>query len=631
MTLDPRRLRALHEASLEFNSTLDLHELLPRVFDRVVEELEAEAGSIWLREGESLVCEIARGPVSERIQGMELPWGAGIVGDVGRRGEAELVADARDDSRFVHQVDEATGFVTRSMVAAPLLAKGEALGVLQLLNKRSEDGRFDADDRDFLTALASTAGLALRNARLHDAERRARDLRALLQMSREITSTLEVERLVLSVVNLASQSLAYDRAVIALDEGGRPELKAISGQETIDRKDDDTRALERLVIWLLERNQTTYVPDVSADTEDARAFRSAFEDYLESTEVRSFALIPLRDEEGRLGGFYMESSTPAFLGESGLEAAELLSNQVSVALRNAELYGQVPLIGLLEPIAAWRARLADMTRRKILTRYGIPALVLLALALFPLGQRTSTEEAELLPTGRMPLRATVGGLVTEVRVDEGEQLEEGQVLAVLRDDALSIALREAQAEHGTAVRTAAAARARGNEPAARMAEITAAELAGQVDLLNDRLDRTRLRAPVGGTVLTMRPWERVGEWLDVGETFLVIGRTDVLELEALVPQRHIDRVRVGQRVKLKAEARPEHTFVGEVTEIAPQAEPNEDGTGEPAFVIRASIDNSRGLLRPGMRARAKIVGDRRPIGWIVVRPLVEWMQLRLWR
>lgn len=633
MSLDSAHLALLHEAGLEFNSTLDLDELLPRVFERVVDDLQAEAGSMWLRRGDTLVCEIARGPVSERIQGMELPWGAGIVGDVGRRGEPELVEDARDDARFVHQVDEATGFATQSMVAAPLVAKGQVLGVFQLINKRSGDGRFDERDRDLLQALASTAGLALHNAQLHDAERRARDLRTLLDISHEISSTLDVDRLILSVVNLGSQALAYDRAVIALDERGQPVVRAISGEETVDRKADDTQDLARLITWLLERGEVVYEADVTGDSEVATGFRGAFGAYMERTGVRSLCLIPLADEEGRLGAFYMEASSPAFLGENGLEAASLLANQVSVALRNAELYSQVPLIDFLQPIASWRRRFGGLSGRNLLARYGLPALVFLAIAFFPLRQRTSAVEAELLPAARMPLRATVGGLVTQVMVDEGDALRRGQLLATLRDDELNISLAEARARHATAVRTAAAARARGDESRARTAEITARELAGTVDLLTDRLERTELRAPVDGVVLTMRPWERVGEWLDAGDTFVLLGNTNRLELEARIPERHIDRVRVGHRVRLKVIARPEHTFVGEVTRIAPQAEVDGE-TGEavgPTFVVRAGIDNSRQLLRPGMEARAKVVGERRPLGWLIIRPLVEWMQLRIWR
>lgn len=630
MTLEARHFRLLHQAGLEFNSTLDPGELLPRVFDRVIEALDAEAGSIWLRHGDVLVCEIARGPVGERIEGMELPWGAGIVGDVAHRGEPELVADVRGDRRFVHQVDEATGFETHSMVAAPLRAKDEVLGVFQLLNKRSGEGRFGEDDRDLLDALASAAGLALHNAQLHEAEKRARDLRALLGISREINATLDVDRLVMSVVNLGSQALAYDRAVIALDDRGRLVVRAISGEESVDARAEDTRTLARLITWLTERGGTQYVEDVVTETEDARALRGAFAGYMEGRELRSLCLIPLRDEEGRLGAFLMESANPDFLGESGLEAAELLANQVSVALRNAELYSQVPLIGLLQPVAAWRGRFAGLSRQRALIRYGLPALLLLAFTAFPLRERTGATDAVLVPGDRMPLRATVGGLVTRVLVEEGQLLDIGQELAVLRDDALTIRLDEAEAEHAAAVRTAAAARARGDETGARVAEITAAELRARVELLKDQVERTRLRAPVSGVVLTMRPYERVGEWLEPGETFVVLGRTDRLELELHVPQQHIDRVRLGQSVRLKTEARPEHTFVARVTEMAPQAENGTD-SGQPTFLVRAGIDNGRGLLRPGMKARAKIVGNRRPLGWIIVRPLVEWLQIRFWR
>lgn len=81
-SLTLEQLELLHEAGLEFSSTLDTDELLARIFDRALNVLDAEAGSIWLRKGDVLVCEIARGPVGEKIEGLELPMGAGLVGDV---------------------------------------------------------------------------------------------------------------------------------------------------------------------------------------------------------------------------------------------------------------------------------------------------------------------------------------------------------------------------------------------------------------------------------------------------------------------------------------------------------------------------------------------------------------------
>ncbi len=629
LSLQPREhLDLLYQASLEFNSTLDFDELLPRVFDRTLEILDAEAGSIWLRKGDTLVCAIARGPVSTQIEGLELPMGAGIVGSVARTGEPELVADAREDSRFVHQVDEATGFETRSMITAALKAKGETLGVLQVLNKRSDSGRFSESDLALVTGLASTAGLALRNAQLHDAEGRARDLKTLLGISREITSTLDVDRLALSVVNLASQAIAYDRAAIALDEGGRTVLRAISGAETIDRS-EATRELERLIAWLAERDETVYVEDLSVEGEQARAIKQAFPAHVERTGIRSLCLIPLKDEEGRLGAFYMESSSPGFLGEAGREAAELLANQVSVSIRNADLYGQVPFIGLLEPVAAWRKKLAAMPRGKLLTRVGLPAALLLVFILFPWAQRVTPRDTQILPGNRMPIRATVDGLLVDIRVNEGDAVSEGSVLAVLRDDDIRMKIQEASAERAVAERAAAAAQARGDETQARIAEIDVRQLRARLELLGEQLERTRLRAQVAGVVLTQRPDEMLGEWLNAGETFVVLGRTDRLEVEARVAQRDIERVRSGQRLRLKVTALPHYTFVGTVTEIAPYA----DSTlaGDPTFVVRAGLDNTGGLLRPGMDARAKIVGPRRPIGVLLARPFVRWAQMHFWR
>ena len=622
-------LDLLYRASLEFSSTLDFEELLPRVFDRALELLDAEAGSIWLRSGDHLTCRLARGPVGAQIEGLELPLGAGIVGHVAKTGEAELIADASDDARFVHQVDEATGFSTHSMLAAPLKAKDQVLGVLQVLNKRSGSGHFDDEDLNLVTGLAATAGLALRNAQLHDAERRAHDLTTLLRISREITSTLDVDRLALTIVNLASQALNYDRAAIALESGGGLALKAISGQETFNRSDESVREMDRLITWLAERAETVYVADLSADDELAASVRRAFASYLDSSGIRSLCLVPLEDEEGRLGAFYLESATPGFLGESGLEAARLLANQISVSMRNAELYSQVPLIGFLAPIGEWRRQLATMPRSRLLTRVILPVAALVLVIAFPWRERIAPRHVQLLPESRMPVRATVAGLLEEVRVNTGESVREGDVLGLLRDDEIRMKIQETSAALAVAEREAAAALARRDQAQAKIAEISVEELMQRLDLLNDELERTRLAAPASGTVLTLRPEDRLGEWLGAGETFVVLGRTDRLELEARVSQQDIERVRRGQEVRVKVPAHPQYTFIGTVTEIAPAADSSL--AGEPTVVVHAVLDNARALLRPGIEARAKIVGHRYPIGYLIARPFWRWIQMRFWR
>jgi RND family efflux transporter MFP subunit len=230
----------------------------------------------------------------------------------------------------------------------------------------------------------------------------------------------------------------------------------------------------------------------------------------------------------------------------------------------------------------------------------------------------------------MPLRATIGGVVATVGVDEGEPVEAGQVLASLRDDEVRMRIQDAEAALAVAQREAAAGRARSDEPAAQIAQVEAQALSAKLGLLGDQLERMQLRAPLAGVVLTRRPREKVGESLEPGQTFVLLGRTDRLEVEARVAQSDIARVRRGERIRLRVPARPEYTFVGTVGEIAANADSAASG-GEPTFVVRGSLENQRNLLRPGMEASAKIVGPLRPIGYILLRPLVRWAQLRFWR
>jgi len=619
----------LYETSLEFNSTLDLDELLPRLFDRVLDILDAEAGSIWLCRNSSVVCHLARGPASERLKDLELPLGAGIVGDIARRGESELVGDVRGDSRFVHQVDEATGFVTRSMLAAPLKAQDEVLGVFQLLNKRSGNGQFDEGDMALLNGLGATAGLALRNAQLHVAEKQARDLKSLLRISQELTSTLDVDRLVLSVVNLGSQALPYDRAAIALDRGGRLSLQAISGQKPGEMNSDDVRDFERLIPWLAERDALTYVADVDSQDDVAGALRESFAEYLDRSGAKSICATRLEDEEGRLGALYLESKTPDCFPETELEQLGLLVNQTTVALRNAQLYDQVPFIGVVERVGGWKRQLVGERGRPLLRRIGIRAAVVTAILLVPWGARVKPPETVLLPGERTPVRATVAGLIDEVRIEEGQEVAAGQALALLRADDLSIESQEVTGSLAVARRDAAAARSRGDQGAAQVAELKAREMESRLAVIDERMNRTLLTARQAGVVLTPRPREMVGQWLREGETFVTLGRTDRLEIESRVAQRDIGRVKEGQEIRVRTAARPEYTFVGTVNKIAAHAD--SVSGGEPTFLVRAEIDNTEGLLRPGMEAKAKIVAGLRPIGWLMLRPLFNWTRMRMWR
>lgn len=174
-----RQLDLIAEMSHEFATSRDLRGTFQRGLKRVADFIDAEAASLFLVDEETgdLVCQACVGPVD--IIGLRLAPGQGVVGRAVEQNVATIVKDARADPHFGALVDAKTGFVTRSILCAPLSVRGQRLGAIELINKANGD-LFHAGDRQLLRALGASAGLAVVNARLNkamvDQERMAREL-----------------------------------------------------------------------------------------------------------------------------------------------------------------------------------------------------------------------------------------------------------------------------------------------------------------------------------------------------------------------------------------------------------------------------------------------------------------------
>ncbi len=165
------RLRALADAGTVVNSTLDLGQVLKLVMELAARSLRAEAASVLLRDPATgdLLFEVATGVSDAEMRALRVPRGQGIAGHVAETAEGVLVPDCSRDARFFRGADEKTRKVTRNLVAAPLIARGETIGVVEVINRR--EGTFDDGDLLLLSALGHQSAVAIQNARLfHDVQ-----------------------------------------------------------------------------------------------------------------------------------------------------------------------------------------------------------------------------------------------------------------------------------------------------------------------------------------------------------------------------------------------------------------------------------------------------------------------------
>jgi class 3 adenylate cyclase len=180
---------ALLEVALALAEARESDEVLDLITEKSLEVAQAEAGSLLLldRETGRLRFHVARGRVAPALAQASLEIGVGIAGTVATTGKPVLVKDAYADSRFSRTFDDATGFVTHSLVTVPLVSREKrVLGVVQVLNRKGKV-EFDQEDLELLEAFAAQAAVALEKARLYDDTRcMAEDLRQALEQERNL-------------------------------------------------------------------------------------------------------------------------------------------------------------------------------------------------------------------------------------------------------------------------------------------------------------------------------------------------------------------------------------------------------------------------------------------------------------
>lgn len=186
--------KGLVEVSGLINSITDYGELLRAILDVARRVIRAEAASLFLVDPETgdLKLEIAtRGETGYVEPKLSVPRGKGIAGWVFEKDEALLIPDAYADERFFKEADKKTGFVTRSIICAPLKNDSGILGVLQVLNPR-EKKSFEAEDLEGFCAYAHLTATAIEKLRtlekIRAQERVERDLAIAAEIQRELLS-----------------------------------------------------------------------------------------------------------------------------------------------------------------------------------------------------------------------------------------------------------------------------------------------------------------------------------------------------------------------------------------------------------------------------------------------------------
>jgi len=311
------------------NTTLDLDTTLQRVAELVRKVIDYEIFAILLlnEKTQELRIRFQTGYPPEVAEKVRIKVGEGVTGIAVQRREAVLVNDVAEESRYINALAR-----VKSELAVPLIVKNKLIGVIDL--EAPQRGYFNDDHRRLLTLIASRMAIGIENARLFTrANRQARTLMLLNEISREVTSILNLDQLLKRIGELLSRLIDYQRfSVMLLDASGTKLQHRFSLRFKMSVQIKHDIPLDRgLVGYAARHKEAVLVPDVSKDPRYIAL----------NPETRSELCVPLVYQDRVIGVLDIEHTRRGYFTDDHRRTITTLASQVAIAIENARLYEQV--------------------------------------------------------------------------------------------------------------------------------------------------------------------------------------------------------------------------------------------------------------------------------------------------
>jgi sigma-B regulation protein RsbU (phosphoserine phosphatase) len=326
--LEPLQLEFLMRLADALNTTLDLNTLMHRVADLVRAVIDYRIFAILLvndRTGDlRMRFQTGHAPEVERLR---IKLGRGIVGQAASQRASILVEDVRTFENYINANPN-----VMSELAVPLIVKNRVIGVIDLQSEQA--GYFTDEHQRLLELTASRVAIAVENARLYTrVARQAQTLTVLNEISREITSILDLDDLLERIGHLLKRVIDFQMFTILLwnDRSERLEHRFSSRFGERIQREHNVRLGEGIIGNAAQQRIPVLVPDTRRDPRYVVA----------NSEMRSELSVPLIYKGKVIGVMDLEHTRVNYYNEDHQTTLSTLAAQVAISIANARLYQRI--------------------------------------------------------------------------------------------------------------------------------------------------------------------------------------------------------------------------------------------------------------------------------------------------
>ncbi|MBP9888458.1 MAG: SpoIIE family protein phosphatase, partial [Leptospiraceae bacterium] len=322
------------------NSSRHLTNLLKDVMESVKSVFRTESCSILLvdKAKNELYFHIVAGEKEEEIQKIRVPMGKGIAGTVAVTRVPMIINDAQNDDRVYKVVDKASDFTTRNILAAPLIADDEVIGVMEGINTIDRNNFNDSDIELFLS-FSDAAAVAIQKTRLLDnlektnreLEKKVSELGSLFDLGKAVLESKDEADLIRKSIRIVVRELDAKRAAILIIDQTRQKLNLWSFINGVEDKSQESFIRDSIIVDAIIENKIL-LRDSFESQEDS--------DILDQKFLKnSYILLPLLGNNQKPFGAICisERIDGIFFKENDLRLLQTISSQFIKGYENIKL------------------------------------------------------------------------------------------------------------------------------------------------------------------------------------------------------------------------------------------------------------------------------------------------------
>lgn len=599
---------------------------------RVVAAVAAVGGAVWSREGQQ----------PPRLQHQVNFGMSGLLDEAaGAGGHVPLLMSAfgNGSAKLIPPHSGAGAGAEReaganesdwSLLISPMQVDKETIGVVELLLDPARRPNALENAVRFVQELCDIGAGYLKNRQLRQMLNQQHLWSQLESFVREIHSSLTPKEVAYIVANEGKRMVGCDRLSVALIYGRKTVVEGVSGQEVIERKSTLVQLMTHLCRTVLQSGENLLYTGEQRD-DLPPAVRDSLDDYLAESGSKIVGITLLRtvDKEGAQGkpfgclvGEQLEDATqPGTL----IPRMEVVGQHGAIALSNSLAHHRVFMLPVWRAVGNATEWMRGNRLAKLLVALGGAAALAVAMVFVPMELRMHGK-GKFVPENRRPIYAEEDGIVDSVEVQGSEIVKFGQLLVHIKNKELELELNNRFKELDKAEEQIKAAedemgksRASGGAEASsmaganrRIAEYDRDSHQSAIELIQNRIRTTDVKAPIEGMIATWEPKRRLnGRPVKRGEELLVVSQVEGKDrdgkeiqwmLQIRMPERNIGHILEADSKRredknaepLKASfilaSYPQKEFRGHVEQIATTAEFDQD-LKEQIVMIRIVPDN----------------------------------------